>query len=158
MRSNGTTLAALILLPVLGGCDSLFHGFSIVEPEPPRRPAVVVETQKKLAEPVVGDPQVIPLLKDVPRSSVNLVRVQGEVAPHYHAKSDETVYILEGEGELLLDRAWRPVTAGTLIHVPMNVPHAFINRASGGTIVLSTFTPPLVPGDRVQLKVEPRTK
>lgn len=140
--------ALLLLLPFVCGCDSLFYGFSIVPPEEPPRPPMVVDTADKLKKPPVGDPAVMPLLTGARYSSVSLITVQDRVAPHYHQHSDETIYILEGHGELLLDQTWRPVSAGMLIHVPMNVPHAYVNRAEGGTVVLATYTPAFVEGDR----------
>jgi len=138
----------LLLLPLSGGCDSLFYGFSIIPPEEPPRPPMVVDTAEVLRNPPVGDPAVMPLLTGAPRSSVCLITIQDRIAPHYHQHSDETVYILEGHGDLLLDQEWRPVSAGMLIHVPMSVPHAYVNRAAGGTVVLSTSTPAFVEGDR----------
>ena len=138
----------LLMLPFVCGCDSLFYGFSIIPPEEPPRTPMVVDTAEKLRNPPVGDPAVMPLLAGAPRSSVSLITIQDRVPPHLHQHSDETVYILEGHGDLLLDQKWQPVTAGMLIHVPMNVPHAYVNRAEGGTVVLSTYTPAFVEGDR----------
>ncbi len=147
--------AALLALLAPAGCQTLFPGFSIVPPEEPLRPPVVIDAAARLASRPVGDPSVVPLLTDAPRSSCAFVVIQGEVPPHVHEKSDETVYILEGEGDVLLDGEWRAVRAGQLIHVPMNVPHAYVNRAPGGSTVLSTYTPPFTAGDRVPVASVP---
>ncbi len=140
----------------LGGCDSLFKDFSVIPPEEVPRTPALIDALEKAARAPAGDPQIVDLLTDAPRSSVHLVRVTGKLAPHLHRRSDETVYILEGEGDVLVDREWKRVKAGMLIHLPMNVPHGFVNRAPGGTLVLSTFTPPFVSGDRVMLQEERR--
>lgn len=155
-RARTRTLAALAATALLPACSTLFDHFSVVPPEETARPPLVIDAAAKLRAPPTGDPAIIPLLEHAPRSSVALVVVKGRVDPHLHERSDETVYVLEGEGDLLLDREWRHVSAGTLVHVPMGVAHAFVNRHPERTVVLSTFTPPLVPGDRKVLEEEPR--
>ncbi|MBI4881635.1 MAG: cupin domain-containing protein [Planctomycetes bacterium] len=149
-------LAALLLLLPLAGCESIFHGFSIIPPQEPLRTPFTRNVLAELAIPRSGDPAAVPLLSGAPRSSVELVLVQDRIAPRYHQRSDVTIYLLEGEGDLLLDRQWRRIAAGTLIHVPMNVPHAYVNCAPCGSRLLSTFTPPHVDGDEVALKEEAR--
>lgn len=151
-----TAWAVLLLLGCLSGCSDLFYGFSVIPPEDPPRPPLLISASKKLENPPTGDPAVMPLVEGSIHSSTMLIRIMDRVAPHYHAKSDETVYILEGEGDVLLEREWKRVRAGDLIHVPMNSPHAFVNRAPGGTVVLSTYAPAYVEGDRVIVKEEPR--
>ncbi|MFH0945042.1 MAG: cupin domain-containing protein [Planctomycetota bacterium] len=145
-------LAALLLLSALGGCDTLFYGFSIIQPEEPPRPPMIVDTREMLQHPPVGDPAVMPLLAGTPRSSVSLVTVKDRTRPLYHHHSDKTLYILEGHGDMLLDQEWQPVQAGMLIHIPMNVPYSYVNRAEGGTVMLSTFTPAYVEGDEVEVQ------
>ncbi|MFG0318465.1 MAG: cupin domain-containing protein [Planctomycetota bacterium JB042] len=154
-RAGLPTLALTLALGGLPACGTLFDHFSVVPPEEPARPPLVIDAAARLRSPPVGDPAIVPLITDAPRSSTALVVVKDRVRPHVHARSDETVYVLEGEGDLLLDREWRRVTAGTLVHVPIGVPHAFVNRHPDRTVVLSTFTPPLVPGDRTFLEEEP---
>lgn len=149
-------LLCLFLAAALPSCETFFNGFSIVPPPEAARPPTVVDTAAELAHPQVGDPEITALLPNLPRSTVNLVRVRDRVEPHLHENSEETVYVIEGEGDLLLDREWRRVKAGALIHIPKGVAHAFVNKAPGGTTALSTFTPPLVEGDRVPLETEKR--
>lgn len=145
-------LAALLLLSALGGCDSLFYGFSIIPPEEPPRPPMIIDTQQALESPPVGDPAVMPLLRGAPRSSVSLVTVKDRTPPHYHHHSDKTIYLIEGHGDMLLDQEWQPVHAGMLIHIPMNVPHSFVNRAAGSSLLLVTYTPGFVDGDQVEVQ------
>jgi len=147
-----THLAGALLLATLGGCDTLFYGFSIIPPEEPPRPPMIIDAEAKLESPPVGDPAVIPLLTGAPRSSVSLVTIRDRTPPHYHHHSDKTLYILRGNGDMLLDQEWKPVHEGMLIHIPMNVPHSYVNRAEGGTVMLRTFTPGYVEGDEVQVE------
>ncbi len=155
-RIRPTRSIPLLAALALCGCESLFNDFSVIPPEEiPRTPAIIDATDR-LARAPAGDPQIVDLLTDAPRSSAHLVRVTGKFAPHLHRHADETVYVLEGEGDFLVDREWKRVKAGTLVHIPMNVPHGFVNRAAGGTLLLSEFTPPYVAGDRIQLQEERR--
>jgi len=158
MTRHRACLIPLLLAPVfaLPACETLFEHFTVIPPDEPPRPPLVVDVAEKLASPPVGDPAIIPLLEKAPNASVALVIVQGKVAPHIHERSDETVYVLEGGGDLLLDQEWRPVKAGDLIHIPMGTPHAFVNRDPTRTVVMSTFAPPFVKGDRVMLEEETR--
>lgn len=146
--------SAAAALLACGGC-SLIPGLSLLTPqETPELPAVV-EAQALLANAPPGDPTIVQVFRRDEEISVSLVRVKDRVEPHLHERSTETIYVLEGHGDLLLDRDWRPLTAGMLIHIPRNTPHAYVNKAEGGTLVLSMFTPPYVEGDRVPLRTEP---
>ncbi len=149
-------LAALPLLLLLAGCESIFHGFSVIPPEEPQRTPFTKNVLAELAVPRTGDPVTVPLLGGAPRSSVDLILVQDRIAPRYHLHSDVTIYLLGGEGDLLLGRQWRRIATGTLIHVPLNVPYAYVNSAPGGSKLLATFTPPRVEGDQVALQEEAR--
>lgn len=51
----------------------------------------------------------------------------GGPPPHYHADEDETFFVLEGRAEFLVDGRWAEVPAGTVVHMPRGVRHAFRN-------------------------------
>jgi quercetin dioxygenase-like cupin family protein len=146
---------ALGIAPLTGGCETLFPGFSLIKPDPPPPlPAVVDATQYLTASPP-SDPWRVELLDHREELSVYFVRIQDKIEPHIHEYADETFYILEGNGDLLIEREWRAVKAGMLIHIPRNTPHAYINRAPGGTIGIATFTPRFLEGDRVAIPYDP---
>lgn len=42
---------------------------------------------------------------------------------HYHLRSTELYYVLEGEGTVLLDGVPQPVRQGSLVHIPPGVVH-----------------------------------
>ena len=42
---------------------------------------------------------------------------------HYHKRSTELYYILEGSGSILLDGVEQPVSKGSLVHIPPGVLH-----------------------------------
>ena len=43
--------------------------------------------------------------------------------PHYHKKTTELYYVLEGEGTVTLDGKKQEVKKGTIIHIPPGVVH-----------------------------------
>jgi len=138
-----------MLLVISGGCS----GFSVIPPDDAGRPPAVIDAMRELDKAPDQDLAVVTLVESS-SESFHLIRVRDRVTPHIHEWSDETVYILQGEGDLLLDQEWRRVRAGMLIHVPKGVPHAYINRGATDTLVLSAYSPPFRQGDRVFLEEE----
>ncbi len=43
--------------------------------------------------------------------------------PHYHKRSTELYYVLDGTGDVVLDGVVHPVAKGSLIHIPPGVVH-----------------------------------
>jgi mannose-6-phosphate isomerase-like protein (cupin superfamily) len=146
-------LVASLLLPT--GCETIFPGFSLIEPDPPPPLPALADATPFLAAEAPSDPWRITLLDDREELSVHLVRVTGKIEPHVHRESDETFYLLTGSGDLLLEREWRPITAGMLVHIPRNTPHAFHNKAEGGSTALVTYTPRFLEGDRESVPYDP---
>lgn len=147
-------VAALAMLS-LPGCETIFPGFSLIKPTPQPPLPVVIDASESLSGEAPTDPWLVPLLEDREDITVNVVRVQDRVEPHLHERAEETIYILSGSGDLLIEREWRPVKAGMLIHIPRNVPHAYINKDPKGTVGLSIFTPKLLSGDRTAIPFDP---
>lgn len=48
--------------------------------------------------------------------------------PHYHSREDEAFYVLEGELAFVVDGRQVAAPAGTVLHVPRGVAHAFKNE------------------------------
>lgn len=48
--------------------------------------------------------------------------------PHFHKRSTELYYVLDGEGHVVLDGEERSVRPGTMIHIPPGVVHAAVGR------------------------------
>lgn len=48
--------------------------------------------------------------------------------PHYHKRSTELYYVLEGEGSVVLDGVLHAVRQGTLLHIPPGVVHSAQGR------------------------------
>jgi quercetin dioxygenase-like cupin family protein len=47
---------------------------------------------------------------------------------HYHKRSTELYYVLEGSGSVLLDGVAHPVSKGSLVHIPPGVVHGALGR------------------------------
>ena len=48
--------------------------------------------------------------------------------PHYHKRATELYYVLEGEGQVILDGEARDVFTGTMLHIPPGIVHAAIGK------------------------------
>lgn len=57
-----------------------------------------------------------------PAAWAHAVDIDG-AKPHYHKRSTELYYVLEGSGEVLLDGVVQPVAKGSLVHIPPGVVH-----------------------------------
>lgn len=47
---------------------------------------------------------------------------------HYHKRATELYYVLDGEGEVLLDGQAHPVRKGSIVHIPPGVVHGARGR------------------------------
>jgi len=87
--------------------------------------------------------------------TINLLSIRAPVALHRHLKSEEVVYLLAGEGVLQLGAGERTLRAGDLVVVPRGTPHGFTPTGEGPAVLLQTFIPHFIEGDRV---LEPERK
>lgn len=78
--------------------------------------------------------------------SAHAVRLRGELAPHWHARHDEMVLVLEGTARMWIDGELHELGPGSLVHVPRGRVHA---ASAEDALVLSLFDPPFDGDDRV---------
>jgi mannose-6-phosphate isomerase-like protein (cupin superfamily) len=57
----------------------------------------------------------------------HVVDVDG-AKPHYHKRSTELYYVLEGEGSIVLDGREHPIRKGSMVHIPPGVVHGAVGR------------------------------
>ncbi len=62
-----------------------------------------------------------------PAAWAHAVDIDG-AEPHYHKRSTELYYVIDGEGIVLLDGAEQEVRSGSLVHIPPGVVHAARGR------------------------------
>lgn len=63
--------------------------------------------------------------------------------PHYHKRSTELYYVIEGEGSIFLDGEQHPLHKGSIVHIPPGV----IHRAKGRMRVLVVGIPDIAEDD-----------
>lgn len=71
--------------------------------------------------------------------------------PHYHRRSTELYYVLEGEGAVVLDGVEQPVRRGSIVHIPPGVVHG----AKGRMRVLVVGIPDIAEDDLFYPEAEP---
>ncbi|WCJ60066.1 cupin domain-containing protein [Fontisphaera persica] len=62
-----------------------------------------------------------------PAAWAHAVDIDG-AKPHYHLRSTEIYYVLEGSGAVVLDGVEHQVTQGSLVHIPPGVVHGARGR------------------------------
>jgi mannose-6-phosphate isomerase-like protein (cupin superfamily) len=82
-------------------------------------------------------------------SSSFLIFVKKEVKKHKHATHSENVYILDGEGIMLLGDKKFPVKKGMVIFIPMNIIHELKVTSASPVKVLSIQSPMFDGKDRI---------
>lgn len=78
-----------------------------------------------------------------------MIWVKKEVAPHYHAKHTEQVYILEGRGTMTMGGKAVPVKAGDHIFIPPGTVHSVKVTSEAPMKVLSIQAPEFDGTDRI---------
>jgi mannose-6-phosphate isomerase-like protein (cupin superfamily) len=70
------------------------------------------------------------------------------VKPHIHKTHDETVYIIKGTGQMLVNDKWVDIKPGSLHFNPMRKVHSVKNTGNEPLVVISIFTPAMKEPDR----------
>jgi mannose-6-phosphate isomerase-like protein (cupin superfamily) len=74
-------------------------------------------------------------------ATTRLLQLRDGLAEHVHANADETLYVVAGEGALLIPKHYAvPVAPGSLSVVPRGAPHALERRGKNPLIVLSVLS------------------
>jgi mannose-6-phosphate isomerase-like protein (cupin superfamily) len=73
----------------------------------------------------------------------------GNSPKHYHAKSDEIQYIVEGSGQMWVGNERHEIRPGMLIFIPKGTPHSGTIVTSGPIKAISIKIPPQGNGDVV---------
>lgn len=68
--------------------------------------------------------------------------------PHFHASHDETLYVIKGSGQLLVDGKWVELQPGSVHFNPLGKPHANKQVGTEDLITMSIFTPGMKDPDR----------
>lgn len=89
------------------------------------------------------------LLLDGERSSVYLWQLRTQMQAHHHRAHEETVVVMQGEGECRVAGAYRRITKGDIIVALAGRQHSVRNTGSELLAGISIFTPRYDGKDRV---------
>ena len=78
-----------------------------------------------------------------------VIFIKKEVKKHKHVSHSEHVYILEGEGEMLLDQKVFKVKKGDIVFIPENTAHSLKTLSKEPVKVLSVQSPFFDGKDRI---------
>jgi mannose-6-phosphate isomerase-like protein (cupin superfamily) len=81
-----------------------------------------------------------------PRVSAHRQVALAPLPAHFHRHSEENVYVVSGSGRMRVGDEWHELRAGSLVHVPKGVVHAFV--PDGLITAVSIFSPPFNERDR----------
>jgi len=65
--------------------------------------------------------------KDGAAAEIHLVEIH-DAKLHYHKRTDEFYYVVDGEGTMVLDDETVPLRRGVVVYVPRGVKHKAIGR------------------------------
>lgn len=75
--------------------------------------------------------------------TVNVVRIieGAEAKRHFHKTHDETLCVIKGTGQTMINDQWVDIKPGSVIFNPMTKVHSAKNTGSGELVFISIFTP-----------------
>jgi len=81
--------------------------------------------------------------------TVNVVRIiEGAgIKPHFHKTHDETVCVIKGTGQTMINNQWVDIKPGSVLFNPMTKVHSPKNTGSGELVFITIFTPAMKEGD-----------
>ena len=71
----------------------------------------------------------------------SMVPPQGEQPPHIHHREDEAFWVLEGELEIAAGGEAFKASAGSFVHLPKDIPHAYKNVGTRPARFLTLMVP-----------------
>lgn len=86
-------------------------------------------------------------------ASYHLVQIRGSEKPHYHEFHDLAVFMQSGSGTIFLEKESFKVKAGSVIFIPHDTTHYFLNNGADPAVAIVVFSPPF--NGEKKLLVEP---
>lgn len=72
-----------------------------------------------------------------------------EIGMETHSDNDQVLYLLAGEGKVILNGQEFPYKTGDLVLVPAGTAHNFINTGAADLKIITTYSPPHHPAGTV---------
>ena len=103
--------------------------------------------------PAGKNAQMIKIAEDDTMTLYLLRATEGaEVKPHIHKTHDETVYVIKGMAQMLINDKWVDLKPGSIHFNPMGKVHALKYMGTEPLVGLSIFTPAMREVDRLFMK------
>ena len=74
---------------------------------------------------------------------VTEVPANSRMSPHTHKSEEEIIFIVQGEGEVVIDGETEPLEAGTAIVLPVGSEHYIENKSDKTMRFSFVFSPPV---------------
>ena len=97
----------------------------------------------------VGESSATEALFESSHTSCYVTTLDGTLAPHYHERHEEVVWVLTGRARMFVGNTWYEIGPGDVVHLPAGVLHAV--ETDRPCSVISLFSPPFDGVDRVYL-------
>jgi mannose-6-phosphate isomerase-like protein (cupin superfamily) len=99
---------------------------------------------KIVAENPIGPTETIKIvnLGATDSSSQHIVQVRTAEPPHIHAEHDATVFLVRGNGEMVLGEHKFPLKSGDVMTIRRGQRHFFVNRGRQSAVAVVVFSPP----------------
>ncbi len=65
---------------------------------------------------------------------------------HVHPTQEEIIYITSGHGQLVTPEGTATLEPGTVVYIPVGLHHATVSSGPGPLEMVTSFSPPVVPG------------
>jgi mannose-6-phosphate isomerase-like protein (cupin superfamily) len=81
--------------------------------------------------------QIRPLIEESDEAAAEVHHVEIDHAKlHYHARTDEIYYVIDGEGTMVLDDQTIEVSKGVVVYVPRGVKHKAVGKLTVLTVCI----------------------
>jgi mannose-6-phosphate isomerase-like protein (cupin superfamily) len=99
-----------------------------------------------------GDNIKVATLGQGPSASHHIVQIRDRETPHLHKAHDATVFMVKGQGFLMLEKRRIGLTAGDVVYIPRGAVHAFTNTGREPAVAFAIYSPPFDGKDIVPVK------
>lgn len=86
------------------------------------------------------------------------IPVGGEIGMEVHPDNDQVLYLVAGEGKVILNGVESPYLTGDLVLVPAGTQHNFVNTGAVDLKIITTYSPPHHPAGTVHKTKEESAK
>lgn len=66
----------------------------------------------------------------------------GDIGEETHSDNDQVLFLVEGQGKVILEGVESPYTTGDIVLVPAGTKHNFINTGTTALKIITTYSPP----------------